>query len=296
VQCLCVLSRIDHDLVEATTSRILSRFLTVPQSLRGEYVATPAHEFLSLALSYHTKTRTLPVHISRLVDSCALPSLYLSSLSLRTSYDGLVASPVLTKGHLDRLSNAVRTFITPGQTLDTARRVVVMLRDIWDRFHDVEKATIADHERGARKKRRTSTSESPRRAREEDADAAAVTFVLAARIAAVVLSSLPLHTATEAEQAKVQAIVTESLGGFVREARLAGTEAAISGSGDRRHDMWAAQVVAAAALRFLYTLQMSAHAQHLPGDQIALGDQIAAILKVDGCLPEYRVEIVSLTR
>ncbi|KAI0252608.1 hypothetical protein BJV78DRAFT_324558 [Lactifluus subvellereus] len=291
VQCLCVLSRIDHDLLEAVTSRILSKFLTVLQPPREEYPVTPAHEFLFLALSYHSKTRTLPVHISRLVDSCALPSPYLSSLSIRTSYDGLVASPALTTSHLDRLSKAVRTFITPGQTLDTARRVIDMLRDIWERFHDVEKASAADYERGARKKRRTSISESTRKAREEDADAPAVSFVLATRIVAVVLSSLPLHTVTEAEQAKVQAIVTESFDGFVREAIRASTDAAISGSSDRRRDVWAAQVVGAAALRLLYTLQMSVPARHLPSDQNDLGDLAAAVLKVDGTLPEYGVEI-----
>lgn len=296
VQCLCILSRIDHDLVEAVTSRILSRFLTVPRSPREEeYPATPAHEFLFLALSYHTKTRTLPVHISRLVDSCSLPSPYLSSLSIRMSYDGLVASPALTTNHLDRLSKAVRTFITPGQTLDTARRVIGMLRDIWERFHDVEKASAADYERGARKKRRTSTSESTRKAREEDADAAAVTFALATRIVAIVLVSLPLHTATEAEQAKVQAIITESFDTFVREAIIASRDAAISGSSDRRRDVWAAQVVGAAALRFLYTLHMSAPALH-SGDKNGLGDLAAAVLKVDNSLPEYGVEIVSLTR
>jgi hypothetical protein len=227
------------------------------------------------------------------VDSCVLPSSYLSSFSIRTSYDGLLASAVVTTGHIDRLSKAVRTFITPGQALDTARRVISMLQDIWEAFHDMERAAAADRQQGPRKKRRLSTSESPRNAREQAADAAAVAFVLAARIVGIVLSSLPLHTVTEAEQMKVQASVTESLNGFVREAILAGTEAVISGSSDRRRDVWASQVVAAAALRFLYTLQMPAQARHFPGDQNELGDLVAAVLEVDDCLPEYRVEIVS---
>ncbi|KAI0307580.1 hypothetical protein B0F90DRAFT_24804 [Multifurca ochricompacta] len=163
IQCLCLLSRIDHDLVEDSTSRILAKFPIIFQ-WRGGPLDAPVHELLSLALSYHTRTRTLPAHISRLLmDSCTIPP-FLPPSSMRISYDSLVASPVFTRDHLNKLSKAVRTFITPGQTLDTARRVIVMLRDTWRRFWDAEKAVATDCEMEARKKRRT--SESSKRAKE----------------------------------------------------------------------------------------------------------------------------------
>lgn len=292
VRCLCVLSRIDHDLLEASMSEILSKFLTVLQSPNGEYIATAAHEFLSLALSFHTKTRTLPTHISHLIDSCTLPR-HFSSFSIRPSYDRLVASPALTIVHLNKLSMAVRTFITPGQTLDTARRVLVVLRGIWERFRDVEKSAEADHGRRVCKRRRT--SECSANTRKEDVDAGAVTFMLAARIATVVLTSLPLHTISEAEQTNVKSTVVESLDGFVREAILAGTDAIISGCSDMGHEVWATQVVAAAALRLRYMLQMSGQSQCVLGDQNDSSELAAAVLKVDDYLPEFRVEIVSLT-
>jgi hypothetical protein len=195
-------------------------------------------------------------------------------------------------GHLSKLSMAMRTFITPGQTLDTARQVLVVLGEIWERFRDVEKAAAADRGQGARKKRRTSKSS----ANSQDVDAAAVTFMLAARIATIVLTSLPLHTTTEAEQAKVKVIVVESLTSFIRQAILAGTEPIISCSGDTSHDVWATQVVAAAALRFRYMVQVSGHTRYCLDDQDDLGELAAAILNVDDCLPEFRAEIVSLMR
>jgi hypothetical protein len=293
IQCLCVLSRIDYDLVEASTSRILPNFLTLHQPPRGDLTANYAHEFLSLSLSFHTKTRTLPVHISHLIDSCAQLPPHLSSLSIRASYDGLVASPALTMSHLNKLSRAVRTFITPGQTLDTARQVLAALREIWEHFRDMEKVAAADRGRGARKKRRTSETSS--NTGKADPDVGAVTFMLAARIAMTVLTSLPLHTITEAEQAQVKTTVAESLAGFVREAILAGTGAIISGSSERERDVWAIQVVAAAALRLSYMLQMSGRVRYGHNDQNDLGELAAAGLKVDNCLPEYNVEIVSLT-
>jgi hypothetical protein len=291
IQCLCVLSRIDHDLVEASTGHILAKFLTVLQSPHGESLATPTREFLSLSLSFHTKTRTLPTHISRLINSCAPPP-QLSSPSIRTFYDGLVASPALALGHLNKLSMAVRTFITPGQTFEIARRVIDMLQEIWKRFRDVEKAVTADRGQGPRKKRRTSQSSVI--AGKEDADADAVTFVLATRIVGTVLTSLPLHTTTEAEQARVKSTVAESLAGFVREAILAGTDAVTSGRSDRRRDVWATQVVAAAALRLQYILQSSGYALDGHDDQNDFDKLVAAILQADDCLPEYSIEIVSL--
>ena len=291
IQCLCVLSRIDHDLVRDSTRHILPKFLTILWSPRGESLVTHANEYLALALSFHTKTRTLPIHISHLMDSCTQLPPHPPSHSIRASYDHLVASPVLTMSHLSKLSMAIRIYITPGQTLDTVSQVLVTLRGIWERFRDLEKAAAADRGRGQRKKRRI--SETLSNAVKEDAAASAVTFTLAARIATTVLISLPLHTITEAEQAKAKTIVADSLTGFVREAILMGTDVIISGSIDRRRDDWSTQIVAAAALRLQYMLQTSGGARYGPNDQNDLGELVAAGLKFDDCLPEYSVDIVS---
>ncbi len=265
-----MLSRIDHDLVETFTGPILTKFLTVLQSSHGESLATPAREFLSLALSFHMKTRTLPAHISRLINSSTPPPQH-SSPSVRSFYDGLVASPALSLDHLNKLSMAVRTFITPGQTLATTRQVLDMLQEIWKRFREGEKAAVAEFGQRPRKKRRMSQSFG--NAGKEDA----------------------VHTITEAEQARVKSTVVESLASFIREAVLAGTDAMTSGSSNREGDIWAIQVVAAAALRLRYMLRSSGHAFDGLDDQDDLNKLVAAVLQVDDCLPEYSIEIVSLT-
>jgi FlaG/FlaF family flagellin (archaellin) len=206
------------------------------------------------------------------------------------SYDELAASPVLTTSHLDKLSKAVRAFITPGQTLDTATRVLVMLRDSWERVRGGENVSAVGREHHARKKRRkTGRSEKVK----EVVDANAVTFVLTARIAATVLSSLPLHSTTEEIQREVQATVKGSLDGYVREAILVGATA-VSRDTDGTHNVWAAQVVAAAALRLRYSLQSSVHAWHIPDNQSDSEGLFAQVLAVEDRLPEHSVEIVSL--
>lgn len=187
---------------------------------------------------------------------------------------------------------AVRTFITPGQTFEIARQVLDMLQEIWKRFRDTEKTTAADRGQGPRKKRRI--SQSFVNAGKEDADADVLTFVLATRIVGTVLTSLPLHTITGAEQARVKSTVADSLAGFVREAILAGTDAVTSGRGDRGRDVWATQVVAAAALRLRYMLQSSGHVLDGHDDQSDFDKLVAAIFQIDDCLPEYSIEIVSL--
>jgi len=187
---------------------------------------------------------------------------------------------------------AVRTFITPGQTFEIARRVLDMLQEIWKCFRDVEKAAAADRGQGPRKKRRT--SQSSVNAGKVDADVDAVTFMLATRIVGTVLMSLPLHTITEAEQARVKSTVADSLAGFVREAISTGADAVTSGRSDRGRDVWATQVVAAAALRLRYMLQSSGQALDGHDDQNDFDKLAAAILQVDDCLPEYSIEIVSL--
>ena len=186
---------------------------------------------------------------------------------------------------------AVRTFITPGQTFEIARRVLDMLQEIWKRFRDLEKAATADRGQGPRKKRRTSQSFG--NAGKEAADADAVTFMLATRIVGTVLMSLPIHTITEVDQARVKSIVAESLTGFVRGGMLVGTDAFTSGRSDRGRDVWATQVMAASALRLRYMLQSSVHALDGPDDLNDFNKLAAAITQVDDCLPEYSIEIVS---
>ena len=290
IQCLCVLSRIDHSFVDASTGRILSSLFTFFQSSGEKSITKPAHEFLSLTLSYHAKTRTLPVHLSRLMDSCIVPPPHISPFPVRTSYDKLAASPILTTSHLDKLSKAVRAYITPGQTLDTATRVLVKLRHIWETVRDGENVSAVGQRHHVRKKRRTSGR--PEKVKEV-VDANGVTFTLAARIAATVLSSLPLHSATEAVQREVQATVNGSLDGFVREAILMGANATVSQSTEGRYNIWATQVVAAAALRLRYLLQSSVHACYTPDNQSDSERLLAQVLAVEDRLPEYSVEIVS---
>lgn len=290
IQCLCVLSRIDHSFVDASTGRILSSLFTFFQSSGEKSITKPAHEFLSLTLSYHAKTRTLPVHLSRLMDSCIVPPPHISPFPVRTSYDKLAASPILTTSHLDKLSKVVRAYITPGQTLDTATRVLVKLRHIWETVRDGENVSAVGQRHHVRKKRRTSGR--PEKVKEV-VDANGVTFALAARIAATVLSSLPLHSATEAVQREVQATVKGSLDGFVREAILMGANATVSQSTEGRYNIWATQVVAAAALRLRYLLQSSVHACYTPDNQSDSERLLAQVLAVEDRLPEYSVEIVS---
>jgi hypothetical protein len=206
------------------------------------------------------------------------------------SYDKLAASPILTTSHLDKLSKAVRAFITPGQTLDTATRVLVKLRDIWERVRGGENVSAVGQGHHVRKKRRTSGRSEKEK---EVVNANGVTFALTARIAATVLSSLPLHSATEAVQREVQATVKGSLDGFVREAILTGANATISRSTEGGHNIWATQVVAAAALRLRYLLQTSVHACYASDNQSDSDELLAQALTAEDRLPEYSVEVVS---
>ncbi|KAI0271531.1 Urb2/Npa2 family-domain-containing protein [Gloeopeniophorella convolvens] len=289
LQCLCALSCIDHDLVEPFTSRILSGFLHIPQSRCDVALIEPAHEFLSLALSYHSKTRTLPLHISRLAESCTLAPSHPSYTAVKASYDDLVASPTLVVDHLDKLSKAVRSFITPGQTLETARKMTSVLQDLWEAFRHAESAAASDHGQGVRKKRRT--SEGTEKAAGRDAHPHAVTLALTARIVAVVLSSLPLHSVTEPVQADVRATVAEFMESFAHEAIVSSIDAVTAGVKDRRRDVWAAQVVAAVALRLRYILPGPLHLQLDPSGSNGLEELLSGLTTADDCLPEFRIEI-----
>ncbi|TFY75108.1 hypothetical protein EWM64_g8905, partial [Hericium alpestre] len=95
---LCVLTRIDHDLIDPSIPSIIPRILTDSCPSTG-----PSAQLLSIILTYHNTTRTLPTHLSRILASLLQPP---PTAHIPTFYTHATASPLLAHGHLDKLARA----------------------------------------------------------------------------------------------------------------------------------------------------------------------------------------------
>ncbi|KAI0042673.1 hypothetical protein FA95DRAFT_540396 [Auriscalpium vulgare] len=303
LQCLCSLARIDYELVEPLLPAILFElWSSFPVDFSS--ASTWASELLSLVLTYHIQTRTIPSFLSLLFDSFTQPSTQSAHVpATRTSYPRIMASPVMSSGPIDKLSRAVAAFVTPGQTLSTAEETIAALQSAWERFDAAQKSAAADRGAGSRKKSRKSITDSTENAKSQDVDASALAFVLTARLAAVVLTALPLHSVTDSAQAAIHLSVRRTFSGVLEDAVAtalgpgSAEDGRSAGKRSRDTDSWAVHVVGAAALRFRYVVGRAGNSV-LPASEGAedgqrLGARLVASLSSDAedVLPELRVEI-----
>ncbi|KAF7982078.1 hypothetical protein HWV62_30382 [Athelia sp. TMB] len=236
IRALSVLTRIDYDLVDP--AKIFSRLLLTPAE-------SESLNLLTLLLDYHTKTRTIPTYINTLLSSLSPP---LQDLSLKT-YTEIYASsssgPLLSRPHLTLLAKHTHTYLTPGQLAPLAQTAFDAISGIWNAFLIANEKT-----QGKKKKRKIDVAE---KKGDADADELAIQLSLTCRIIGTVIPSLPLHSLPNSSRQNVHDNLTSISSELIRPS-IAILLAFIKEQSGRRGDGWAAQVSAAALMRFDYAL------------------------------------------
>ncbi|KXN84790.1 hypothetical protein AN958_12084 [Leucoagaricus sp. SymC.cos] len=269
VKCLHKIGQIDCDLLLPSLPRILPPLLPISST-----DPAPA-SLLDLILDYHSKTRTLNAHIHNLLISFAPTSLPSSETTdIHQVYDLCFSGHFLSSKHLEKLGNAIRRFLTPGQTSKTVDEVLETLRNTWQVFFGVTEGK--DDEQDSPKKRRKSGAQEDANAmavdsssdsQTRDAETLAVSFSLQAYLILLILSNLPMQSLTETSTANVRESVSEFWEQTVRKAleKLLKLKRLSPGSGKKKRrkesmagrDGWAMQIVGSAMLRVNYGLSVA---------------------------------------
>ncbi|KAM6497881.1 Urb2/Npa2 family domain containing protein [Amanita muscaria] len=230
LDCLCTLTRIDHDIVLPTLPSLLPRLLQIRHC--DQFVT-----FLDLLLDYYTKTRTIPDYISNLLNIPLSPK-HIAPVGYCDDpceiYQSSSASVLLHPIHLDRLAKKVQSFVTSSQTLQLAKTIVEMLETAWADF-----GTAARHQM-----RSKVDPVSPQ--------ILSVRFSLLATFASVVLVSLPVRSLPNEERTALDALLNPLRREFVAQVIRKLSKVIRD---DR--PAWEWQICAAAALRLGYFLDVS---------------------------------------
>ncbi|RDB29584.1 hypothetical protein Hypma_015277 [Hypsizygus marmoreus] len=269
VECLSALARIDYDLVIPALPRILPKILMTQES-------TPAYlTFLDLFLAYHTKTRTLNKYLASLY-TAFIPQAAISTVEIHDRYHIAFSGPLFDSVHLEHLSKAIGSFLPGTQAQQTIESVFGSLNAAWGHFDDA--GGKAEDDEGPRKKRRV--MEDPER------DSWAITFSLSAQMSATVLSSLPLHSISEATRGEVECQLSD----IQKTTRRAAKKAFKKMRGKNSITTWPLSIIAAASLRLQYALDTSGLT---PSSVDAkLYSSMYNSLQDDVQLPELSIEIL----
>lgn len=245
-----MITRIDHDIVLPALPRILPQLLRVGGHLTIDQktnngagstclVSSSSLGFLDLILDFHTKTRTIPIHVSNLLDMACSPKHIASADSDDSSqiYQSRSACVLFRPAYLSLLAKRVEMFVTPTQSLLLAQTIAERLESAWK---GLEKAA-----RHARQERESD---------DVHPDILAVRLSLLTTLASAVLSSLPARTLPSDERASYITVVDSLRRSFIF--KVVG-KLCKKQRDHESHEVWGWQISAAAALRMGYVLDSS---------------------------------------
>jgi len=163
---------------------------------------------------------------------------------------------VVSNRHLGRLGRAVRTFLTPGQTLRCVEMIFETISNNWQAFYDVSKG-IGDIKEIAMIVDSGSGFKGPK--------ALAVSLSLQVYLILFILSNLPMQHLTEESAKSVCCLVSDFREQTVRKAllKILRVKRLLPRRGKKRResvmatDGWEMQIVATAMLRVEYTLSIT---------------------------------------
>ncbi|GLB36377.1 hypothetical protein LshimejAT787_0306650 [Lyophyllum shimeji] len=275
IQSLSALARIDYDLIIPLVPRIL------PKLILSQGPSAQSSAFLDLILGYHTKTRTMNTYLETLFSATSPLQAPPFQTAPRELYQTSLSGPVFAAEHLHHLSKATQTFMAGSQAIPTTSFIYDLLKDAWEKFD----ATEGDGEQRPSKRRKMMDVDSAKSA--VSRNRWAVVFSLSARLATIVLSSLPLHALAEDMRRDLCSLLGEVRKFTYRIAKKA-IKVLKKLEGD---SAWSTSIVAAASLRLQYAVDISGYVSLPSFDDEKFCKRVAEAIQDDTLLPELLIEL-----
>ncbi|KAL1728911.1 hypothetical protein EV714DRAFT_170414, partial [Schizophyllum commune] len=236
VEVLSTICRIDYDLLAPYVDRLLPLLVTLPAS-----PATTA--LLTIILDFHSKTRTLDAYVDAL--ATAILGADLTSSTPTETDRACYSSPIFQAAHLDRLPDAISSFVTPSQIVPQIETAVARLTALWDEYQSTtserKEPASPDSPRKRRKVEALPSSEKPTR------------LSLLCALLSVVGTALPIRLLSVDQQAEYKTHA-ESLRSLLHTIIKKTSKEVRKGRDAARRS---AEVALTAALRFVYALAVA---------------------------------------
>jgi len=202
-------------------------------------------------------------------------------------YEAVLGGPIFDDSHVEKLRQALRGFVTPGQCLGFLTQTKETLeRACSEHFRQQDIPDAVSSERS--RKRRKLDPEPP-----TSSPIQAINFSFVCNIIAVVWSSLPIHSLTDESRSEVlneiqgvnTSVIDPLLSAGVKRERVEE-----GGSGSRP---WPRDIIMSSALRLQYSLSVCTPLGFHPTHDAKTESRMFRLLKAPDILPELKIEIVS---
>ena len=289
VEVISALARIDYDLVIPKLSRILPKILLVHFpffTTTTLLICSPQAQdsmqsyliLLDLLLTYHSKTRKIDIYIDFLFSTFSCHDTTSALGGLHQAYQLSLTGPLFQITHMKQLSTAIQRFLTDGQASKTAGVIFGFLTNVREQLHSREIGLEAPD-----------GVDSHREEEQYRDKRAAVVFSLSAHFAVTVLSSLPLQSISKANRERLDQHLKN-----IRHLTQSITRKALRNILKARHEgVWLNSIIAVASLRLQYALDGHGTPPSSQEQDDKHHNKLLEVLRVDGLLPELRLEAVS---
>jgi len=201
-----------------------------------------------------------------------------------------MSSPIMNTTILDRLSKALRNFLTTSQCLSAIEHVVKTVKDLWELYYAMSRKSEGDDAEPAQKKRKVSATATTN---DSDMQELAVTYCLVANLTSIILSSLPVQSLPLDILEKLRSLIVDFRTGFVHHTISQALKVLKRQGG---MEVWSTEVILASTLRLLYALDTSKYPSLPPDHNTKLLKRLADLSTNDELLPELTLELVRLYR
>ncbi|EJD04377.1 uncharacterized protein FOMMEDRAFT_155506 [Fomitiporia mediterranea MF3/22] len=271
IQILCILVRIEYDLINPFLLEIFSGLLALNPSTHAS-----SQTLLREILDFHSKTRTIPAYLAALLECLTNGKAIARYSDMRIARRDCVSGALLCLEHVEYLSRCIKSFLTPGQTPEVTSSSLAVLQRSWSAYSGVHPVDGTDRD-----------------AMDVDAtistECKALAYSLVARILVVIIPSLPFSSLSENACAMVQENIANTWSEPLSKAiQIAFTDL------ESPDDRWAAQCISAATLRVRHALLMCRTLNPLDSlkSPVASSERIVALIRTSETMPELVVELL----
>ena len=208
---------------------------------------------------------------------------------IKLTIQDCLSGSLLGFSHIESLSQAIRNFLTPGQTPEVAQDIIAAFKTCKDSIFGNEDAmdldeTIPSNTDAKKSHRRQSRGNVPSPTKE---DYAALSYALVSRFVAIVLPSLPYSSLSEASRESA----LSSISGLSSDLENVLDKVF---SSDSTSSTWPMQCISTASLRIRHAFYQNPYLNLLEVSvPKEVYDKISNLIRSTQTIPELIVEIVS---
>ena len=203
------------------------------------------------------------------------------------TYATIIGGPIFEESHTEKLRQALRGFVTPGQCLEFLVHTKGKLKQACSEPSGEQFIPGEDSSEQSRKRRRLDLDPST------CSPAGAINFSFVGGIVAIIWTSLPFHSLVDESRLEAANEIQDVNPSVIGPLLAVGLKRKRDEQGRSTSRSWSRDVIVSSALKLEYALSSSTSLNYHPTHDPKIESRMLRLLELSDVLPELKIEIVN---